>query len=84
MDYSVTYEDGFLIREIGSIATKADIAITELIANAHDAGASEVRISLPKDIQGLLTVSDNGSGMTAEQFEQRWLKLREGANKSLI
>lgn len=81
MDYSVTYEDGFLIREIGSIATKADIAITELIANAHDAGASEVRISLPKDIQGLLTVSDNGSGMTAEQFEQRWLKLRYDRRK---
>ncbi|ODS12407.1 ATP-binding protein [Vibrio scophthalmi] len=81
MDYSVTYEDGFLIREIGSIATKPDVAITELIANAHDAGASEVRVVLPKEINGVLTVSDNGTGMTAQQFEQRWLKLRYDRKK---
>ncbi|WP_196348969.1 ATP-binding protein, partial [Vibrio harveyi] len=76
MDYSVTYEEGFLVREIGSIASKPDIAITELIANAHDAGASEVRVSLPSDKSGVLTVSDNGIGMSAGQFEQRWLRLR--------
>ena len=56
MDYSVTYEDGFLIREIGSIATKADVAITELIANAHDAGASEVKIIFPEEKGNMITV----------------------------
>ncbi len=81
MDYSVTYEEGFLVREIGSIASKPDIAITELIANAHDAGASEVRVSLPSDKSGVLTVSDNGIGMSAGQFEQRWLRLRYDRKK---
>lgn len=63
MEYSVTYEDGFLVREIGSIATKAEIAITELIANGHDAGASEVRINFPDEPGGLITVEDNGMGL---------------------
>lgn len=81
MEYSVTYEDGFLIREIGSIATKADVAITELIANGHDAGASEVRIIFPEEKGSLITVEDNGVGLTESQFEQRWLKLRYDRKK---
>jgi len=81
MDYSVTYEDGFLIREIGSIASKADVAITELIANAHDAGASEVKITIPNEKDNLLTVEDNGLGLTSAQFEGRWLKLRYDRQK---
>ncbi len=81
MEYSVTYEDGFLTREIGSIATKADVAITELIANGHDAGASEVRIIFPEEEGNLVTVEDNGMGLTESQFEQRWLKLRYDRKK---
>lgn len=81
MDYSVTYEDGFLIREIGSIATKADVAITELIANAHDAGASEVKIIFPEEKGNLITVEDNGMGLTEKEFERRWLKLRYDRRK---
>ncbi|BFM11200.1 hypothetical protein R50072_13530 [Simiduia litorea] len=81
MDYSVTYEEDFLIREIGAIASKADIAITELIANGHDAGASEVKIIYPQEKDGLLTVEDNGSGMTEKQFSARWLKLRYDRRK---
>lgn len=81
MDYSVTYEDGFLIREIGSIATKADVAITELIANAHDAGASEVKIIFPEEKGSIITVEDDGLGLTEAQFENRWLKLRYDRRK---
>lgn len=81
MDYSVTYEDGFLKREIGSIATKADVAITELIANAHDAGASEVKIIFPEEKGNLITVEDNGIGLTEVEFEKRWLKLRYDRRK---
>ncbi|MDC3189210.1 ATP-binding protein [Pseudoalteromonas elyakovii] len=81
MNYPVTYEDDFLLREIGSIATKADVAVTELIANAHDAGASEVKVIFPEDIGGIITVEDNGIGMTNQQFEQRWLKLRYDRRK---
>ncbi|MFB2801184.1 ATP-binding protein [Shewanella seohaensis] len=76
MSYSVTYEKGFLIREIGSIATKPDVAITELIANSHDAGASKVSIRIPSDRDQYITVEDNGTGLSNKEFEQRWLKLR--------
>lgn len=81
MDYLVTYEENFLIREIGSIASKADIAITELIANGHDAGASEVKIIVPSEDDGLLSVEDNGLGLTEQQFSSRWLKLRYDRRK---
>lgn len=76
MTYSVTYEEGFLIREIGSIGTKPDVAITELIANAHDAGASKVSIIIPSDYDQYISVEDNGIGLSNREFEQRWLKLR--------
>jgi hypothetical protein len=81
MEYSVTYEDDFLIREIGSIATKADVAITELIANCHDAGASVVSIIVPTEKEGVLSVEDNGVGLTEKQFSARWLKLRYDRRK---
>ena len=81
MEYPVTYEDDFLIREIGSIASRADVAVTELIANGHDAGASEVRIIVPSENEGLLSVEDNGSGLTKHQFAARWLKLRYDRRK---
>lgn len=81
MEYPVTYEEGFLIREIGSIATKADVAITELIANAHDAGALEVKIIIPDETENYITIEDNGCGLTHKQFEDRWLKLRYDRHK---
>jgi hypothetical protein len=81
MSFSITYEEGFLVREIGSIATKADVALTELIANAHDAGASKVQITIPSEAGRYLTVEDNGIGLTSEQFESRWLKLRYDRRK---
>ncbi|RUS00491.1 ATP-binding protein [Pectobacterium polaris] len=80
-DYTVTYEDRFLFKEIGSIATKPDIAITEIIANSHDAGATTVNITIPEGTQRQLIVEDNGIGLTKEQFESRWLKLRYDRNK---
>lgn len=48
------------------------VAINELVANAWDAYATKVEIILPKaDVQAF-SISDNGSSMTAEEFEQRW------------
>jgi hypothetical protein len=81
MNYSVTYEDGFLLREIGSIGSRADIAITELIANAHDAGATDVNIIIPLELNQYVTVEDNGTGLTNSDFEKRWLKLRYDRRK---
>lgn len=36
------FEEDYLIRTLGALAHSADIALTELVANAWDAGASEV------------------------------------------
>jgi len=80
-DYSVTYEDRFLFKEIGSIATRPDIAITEIIANSHDAGATTVKITIPEGEYKQLVVEDNGVGLTKKQFESRWLKLRYDRHK---
>lgn len=80
-DYSVTYEDRFLFKDIGSIATRPDIAVTEIIANSHDAGATTVYITISEGTQRQLTVEDDGIGLTNDEFESRWLKLRYDRTK---
>lgn len=75
-EFSSTYEDDYLIRSVGTIAKQSDFALTELLANAWDAGASEVYITIP-DCEGEeIIIVDNGHGMTLEQFRERWMKLR--------
>ncbi|WP_375752893.1 ATP-binding protein [Vibrio sp. HN007] len=74
--FEAQYEDNFLLRDLGSIVKRADIALTELVANAYDAGASKVDIHIPEGFNQLLTISDDGVGMTEENFRQRWMTLR--------
>lgn len=70
------FEDGFLRRSIkNGITTNPETAITELVANAWDAGATEVDITIPSSIGNLLIISDNGEGMTREEFFERWMTL---------
>lgn len=69
------FEKGYLLRTLGPIAHDPDIALTELVANSWDAGASNVHITIPDVIGGQLVVRDDGAGMTAEQFKLRWMKL---------
>lgn len=69
------YEDEYLLRSLGPLAYRADIALSELVANAWDAGATLVEIAIPKTPGALLTVEDDGTGLTKEQFLGRWMKL---------
>lgn len=69
------FEDDYLVRTLGRLAQVPDIALVELVANAWDAGASEVTITIPEEKEELLTVSDDGCGLTPEQFHSRWMKL---------
>jgi hypothetical protein len=69
------FEEDYLIRTLGSIVQIPEIALTELVANAWDAGATSVDISIPEEYNQKLVVEDNGTGLTKEQFEQRWMKL---------
>lgn len=70
------FEEDYLLRELGPVAHVPQVALTELVANAWDAGASKVELFLPSEIGGTLTVVDDGHGMTAEQFSRRWMTLR--------
>lgn len=69
------FEEDYLLRTLGRIAHDPDVALTELVANAWDAGASFVDITIPLEKQNALVVSDDGHGMSAAQFKGRWMKL---------
>lgn len=69
------FEEDYLIRNLGQIAHDPEIALTELVANAWDAGASLVDIAIPTALNGNLVVEDDGHGMSSVQFKGRWMKL---------
>jgi hypothetical protein len=69
------FEEDYLLRELGQVAHVPQVALTELVANSWDAGATQVDIVLPVEIGGLLTVTDDGHGMTPVQFKRRWMTL---------
>lgn len=75
------FEDDYLLRELGQVAHVPQVALTELVANAWDAGATRVDLILPSEIDGTLTVTDNGHGMTSAQFKKRWMTLRYDRQK---
>lgn len=69
------FEEDYLVRTLGAIAHSPDVALTELVANAWDAGADSVRITIPEKDDDLLIIEDTGEGLTHEQFQNRWMKL---------
>jgi len=69
------FEEDYLLRTLGHIAHDSDVALTELVANAWDAGASSVDITIPPEKQNALVVVDDGHGMSADQFKNRWMML---------
>jgi len=69
------FEEDYLLRTLGKLAQSPDSALTELVANAWDAGASCVEIVIPEEYNQSMSVQDDGAGMTPEQFKQRWMKL---------
>jgi hypothetical protein len=69
------FEEDYLLRELGQLGTQPQLALTELVANAWDAAASKVALILPDALGELLTVTDDGHGMTPDQFKVRWMTL---------
>lgn len=75
-DQGVLFDDRFLDKYAGSIISDPAIAIVELVANAWDAYATRVEIVWPRRTEGIaFSISDNGRGMTPEQFGRRWKTL---------
>ena len=71
----VTFEEDYLYRTNKTIISNPDYALTEAIANCWDAGATEVNISLPENEGDIISIEDNGTGMTDEEFMKRWMVL---------
>jgi hypothetical protein len=69
------FEEDYLIRTLGNLANSSEVALTELVANAWDAGATLVEIFIPEKLGEKLTIEDNGIGMTKDNFYSRWMKL---------
>lgn len=69
------FEENYLVRTLGRIAQDPEVALTELVANAWDAGASLVNLTIPPTNGLALTVEDDGHGMSSAQFKGRWMKL---------
>ena len=69
------FEEDYLVRTLGRIAHDPEVALTELVANAWDAGASLVDITVPSVRETALVVQDDGHGMSAAQFRDRWMRL---------
>lgn len=69
------FEEDYLIRTLGSLAHAPEVALTELVANAWDAGATIVDIFIPSEFGEKLIVKDNGIGLTKDQFHDRWMRL---------
>ncbi len=76
------YEEDYIVRSLGTIVTQPDVALTELVANAWDAGASNVNISIPEKHGQMLYIEDNGIGMTEDEFQHHWMTLRYNRLKS--
>ncbi len=69
------FEENYLKRTHKTLTTNPEVALTELVANAWDAGASQVDITIPNEAGCPLLVKDNGSGLTFDEFQDRWRKL---------
>lgn len=77
----IRFEDDYMFRNNRMITSSPDIALTELVANAWDAGALHVNIKLPIEDDSIISVMDDGSGMSEEEFNERWMTLNYNRTK---
>ena len=65
--------DSQLLRELGErLVGRQYIALAELVKNSFDADATKVEIRIDDDS---IEVSDNGHGMTVDDFRGRWMRV---------
>src|SRR4030067_2858836 len=72
---NVLFGESFFDDYAVSLITHPDIALIELVANSWDAGASNVNISWPTEVDGEFKIEDDGIGMTSKEFNERWQTL---------
>ncbi|HET7233727.1 MAG TPA: ATP-binding protein [Longimicrobium sp.] len=67
-----TFGQSFLNHHAGSIISDLNHAVVEIVANSWDAGAEVVQITWPSDSDDEVAFVDDGTGMTEEEFYERW------------
>lgn len=72
---NIQFEEDYIFRNNRSVTSIPDVALTEFIANAWDAGAYHVDMTIPSAFGQLISVEDDGTGMTNEEFHSRWMYL---------
>lgn len=77
MEQSCLFGPNFLEKLVGkAILHDPKVAIVELVANAWDAGASEVSITWPtQENEQFFSIEDDGHGLTEKEFSLRWRTL---------
>lgn len=81
LNHMVYFEEDYIFRNNKSITNNNDIALTEFVANAWDAGARNVDITIPLEERELILIEDDGIGMTDEEFHERWMTLNYNRQK---
>ncbi len=73
MQPDLFYEDRFFEQYTGrKLSSDPVTALVELVANCWDAGATRVDIKWPTAHGDDLVITDNGEGMTKDEFYRRW------------
>lgn len=78
---TVFFEENYIFRNNRSITSNNDVALTEFVANAWDAGAHNVDIIIPYEEHEEISIEDDGTGMTDEEFHSRWMTLNYDRQK---
>lgn len=78
---TIYFEEDYIFRANRSITSNNDIALTEFVANAWDAGAHNVNIKIPFEEHDEIIVEDDGVGMSDEEFQNRWMTLNYNRQK---
>lgn len=74
--------DAAHIQRLGEeLVAKQETALSELIKNAFDADASIATLTFEdrKRVGGVLTIEDNGAGMTEEVIRDAWMRISTSA-----
>ncbi len=66
------FDPRFLKQHARRLITDPEVALVELISNCSDAGADLVEICWPSESGGKLSIQDNGTGMTHDEFVRIW------------
>jgi hypothetical protein len=67
------FDQRFLGRYVGPLMSDPSTALVELVANSWDAFATRVDIHWPnRETRQKFSITDNGHGMTQEEFLVRW------------